>query len=362
MLPLDLAQLYRTVTTARRPAEVFGPLDGQLSSQLPQLARAFRNLVRVAHPDHCPGDQRRAEQTFQHLQAWRQRAEEELRAGIYGYAMPPVTVALRTGTYEIHEPLKAGDYYTRYRCTTSPMKPGEDLQLKVVRDVRDNELLRHEAHVLRRLAGVPAQARHYFPRLVESFVWKDSAASRQALLLAAPAKLYSLANIRSAYPAGLDPRDAAWMFNRTLEALWFAHQQNLVHGAVLPPNLHVSLEDHGLILDDWALAVEPGEALTAISNLYAAWYPIETRRRAPATPATDLFLATRCLVYLLGGDPVTGQLPPSIPAPFHRFVTGCLLPSPVYRPQDAGALREEFGELLQSLYGPRTFRPLAMPA
>lgn len=236
---LDLAQLYRTVTTAHRPADVFGPLDGSLDGQLTQLARVFRTLVRVAHPDHCPGDQRRAEQTFQHLQAWRQRAEEELRAGIYGSATSPVTVTLRTGTYEIHEPLKAGDYYTLYRCTTSPMKPSEDLQLKVVHDVRDNELVRHEAQVLRRLARTPAQAQRYFPRLAESFMWSDHAASRQALLIAAPTKLYSLADIRAAYPAGLDPRDAAWMFNRTLEALWFAHQQNLVHGAVLPTDLRV---------------------------------------------------------------------------------------------------------------------------
>jgi hypothetical protein len=357
---LDLAQLYRTVTTAHRPADVFGPLDGPLSSQLTALARVFRTLVRVAHPDHCPDDQRRAEQTFHHLEVWRQRAEEELRTGAYGSTATPVT--LRTGTYEIHEPLKAGDYYTLYRCTTSPMKPGEELQLKVVHDERDNELLRHEAQVLRRLARAPAPARRYFPRLVESFVWKDSAASRQALLMAGPANLYSLADIRAAFPAGLDPRDAAWMFNRTLEALWFAHQQNLVHGAVLPPSLHVSLEDHGLVLDDWALAVESGEPLTALSVSYAAWYPGEARLKAPATPATDLFLATRCLVYLLGGDPVTGQLPLAVPAPFHRFVKGCLLPSPVHRPQDVGALREEFDDLLENLYGPRAFRPLAMPA
>ena len=44
------------------------------------------------------------------------------------------------------------------------------------------------------------------------------------------------------------------------------------------------------------------------------------------------------------------------------FARGCLLARPGRRPADAWLLLAEFDELLGRLYGPRTFRPFAMPA
>jgi hypothetical protein len=356
----NLAQLHRTLATACRAVEVFGPLTGPMGTSLAVLAGVFRELVQVAHPDHCPGEQALAERTLQWLRVWRERAQEEIRKGVYGVAVAPVRVDLRTGSYEVHEALRAGDYATVYRCTER-LVPGAALEMKVARGGWENEWLGREAEVLRRLGRGPVPGRRYFPRLVETFLWRDGAAARQAVLAEVRAGLHSLAEIRAAYPAGLDPRDAAWMFNRTLEALWFAHEQGLVHGAVLPGNLYVSLEDHGLILEEWALAVEPGEPLKAVSAPFIAWYSAEVRRRAAATLATDLALVARCLVYLLGGDPVTGRLPAGVPGALVRFVRGCVLPT-AHGPQDAGALREEFDEVLSGLYGRRAFRPLAMPA
>jgi len=117
-----------------------------------------------------------------------------------------------------------------------------------------------------------------------------------------------------------------------------------------------------LIIDEWGLAVAAGRPLMALNAALAAWYPAEVRRRGAATPALDLALAARCLVHLLGGDPITGRLAATAPAAFQRFIRGCLLPGVTRGPQDAGALREEFDELLSGLYGTRAFRPLAMPA
>ncbi len=363
MARLTLAQLHHTVTTACRAVEVFGPLAGPMGISLATLAGVFRELVQVAHPDHCPGEPMKAEKTLQWLRIWRERAQDELQAGVYGVTAPPVTVGLRTGTYEVHEAMRAGDYYTLYRCTMADAAGmGEALRLKLARDARDHELLRGEAQALRTLARGSEHGGRYFPRLLEAFLWRDGAGTRQAMLTAVPRGLYSWAEIRAAYPAGLDPRDAAWMFNRLLEALWFTHRERLVHGAVLPANLYANLEDHGLILDEWGLAVEAGQSLTAVSAALAAWYPTEVRRRGAATPGLDLALAARCLVHLLGGDPITGRLAATVPAAFHRFIRGCLLPGVTRGPQDAGALREEFDELLSGLYGPRVFRPLAMPA
>ena len=51
-----------------------------------------------------------------------------------------------------------------------------------------------------------------------------------------------------------------------------------------------------------------------------------------------------------------------LPAPMASFALGCLLAGPRRRPADAWQLLAELDELLERLYGPRTFRPFAMPA
>jgi len=51
-----------------------------------------------------------------------------------------------------------------------------------------------------------------------------------------------------------------------------------------------------------------------------------------------------------------------LPAPMAAFARGCLLAGPRRRPADAWPLLAELDELLERLYGPRTFRPFAMPA
>jgi hypothetical protein len=83
-------------------------------------------------------------------------------------------------------------------------------------------------------------------------------------------------------------------------------------------------------------------------------------REQPAGPATDLFLAARCLVYLAGGDPVTNWMPDAVPQPMRQFIASCLLESARMRPDDAWALLEDFAELLQRLYGSPQFHELTL--
>ena len=249
-----------------------------------------------------------------------------------------------------------------YRCTRTDGVAPRELLFKIVRHSRDNDLLERETDALRTLVTENPAAAGYRPQLIDAFLSADATTRRRVLIFAIPPRAVPLSRIRTAYASGLDPRDAAWIFNRLLEGLWFTHQAGLVHGAILPPNLYADLEHHGLTLTDWAHSISNGRALVAISNLYESWYPREILAKASATFATDIFMAVRCLVYLLGGDPIAGAVPSSVPAALQRFIKGCLIPYPSRRPNDAGDLREEFDELLVRLYGKRAFRPLAIPA
>ena len=164
---------------------------------------------------------------------------------------------------------------------------------------------------------------------------------------------YTAEEVRRAYVAAADAKDVAWIWRRLLVALGAAHRAGMVHGAALPPHVCVLPEEHGLVLIGWTCAVETGRPIPAISGAYESWYPKEVMTKEPATPATDVALGARCMLFLLGED---------APAALRRFFRGCLLPAPRQRPQDAWALLREFDELLARLWGPRRFHPFAVPA
>ncbi|WP_238438447.1 protein kinase family protein, partial [Frankia nepalensis] len=277
--------------------------------------------------------------------------------------------------------------------------------VKIARSAGDDDLVAREAAALRRLArlGDPRYAA-YVPRLVDTVRFREGqapGATRRANVLGLlgglsprvpspssrnrelgrPDDFVTLAQARAAYPAGLDPRDVAWMWRRLLVAIGYAHRAGVAHGAVLPEHVLIHPAQHGLVLVDWCYSAvpdpadgavvgvqpraggadDPSRRIPALVEAYADWYPPEVARREPPGAATDIALASRCVSYLLGSaDPA--RLGGAVPAPIRRFLTGCLLPSPSMRPDDAWRLLAELDELLGRIYGPRRFRPFTMPS
>jgi hypothetical protein len=238
--------------------------------------------------------------------------------------------------------------------------------VKVARRARDNDLLVAERTALRRIAReVEGRFHPFFPRLIDGFGYTgavdgdgrddphDDREARAANVLSWIGGAYTLDEIRSARPTGVDPRDVAWIWRRLLAALGAAHRAGLVHGGVLPPHVCVLPAEHGLVLIGWTCSVEAGLPVPSISDAYERWYPKEVMAREEATPATDVAMAARCMEFLL---------PEDAPAALGRFFRGCQLPSPRQRPRDAWALLREFDEVLARLWGPRRFHPFAVPA
>ena len=69
--------------------------------------------------------------------------------------------------------------------------------------------------------------------------------------ISGPDELYSLEEVRAAYPAGIDARDMAWMWRRLLTVLGFVHEQRLVHGCVTPDHVLIEPREHKLVLIGW---------------------------------------------------------------------------------------------------------------
>jgi hypothetical protein len=232
--------------------------------------------------------------------------------------------------------------------------------LKVARALEDNAHLDIERKTLTKLLGGagPTTYRKYLPALVESFMATDRPVRWVNVFRCVPG-FYTLEQVHEQHPA-LDGRHLAWIFKRLLTVLGFSHRQKIIHGAVLPDHALIHAANHGLQLAGWGRSVAVGQRLRSIPARYREWYPAEVQRRQPASPATDLFLAARCVVYLAGGDPLTNRMPETVPLPMRRFLGTCLLESPRMRPDDAWALQEDFDDLLHALYGPPTFHELTL--
>ncbi|WP_329257508.1 molecular chaperone DnaJ [Actinoallomurus sp. NBC_01490] len=319
------AEAVRLIETARTPADLFGA-DGP---------RAYRRLVRLVHPD--AGGPRAA---FDRLTAlWR----------AYG----PVTVRTRRATYTLGADPVRGDLANLYDAG--------DAMVKIPRGPGVNDLLEREAVALRQLPeDGDGRFLPYVPRLLESFRHRDEATGteRRVNAIARLDGFHPLTDVRAAHPGGVDPRDVAWMWRRLLVGLGFAHRAGVLHGAVLPEHVLIHPEEHGLVLVDWCYAV-PGchpdrsGRVPAMVPRRAGWYPPEVPARETACQGTDIFMATRCMTYLMADR---------APRALRAFARGCLLPAPHRRPQDAWRLLTELDELLERLYGPRRFRPFHLPA
>ncbi len=330
---MDLDEALARVRAARSPAQLFGADDDG--------ARVYRTLARIIHPDRVPAD-RVAEATaaFARLATlW-----SSVRRRVIVSPTATYQVGVRAGHDEV------ADYLVGRQSDM-------DVLLKVAHRPIDNDLLEREAELLGRVwSGIEPKHRAYLPALRESFTYRDTAsgADRTVNVFDHAPGLVSLAAVGAAYPVGLDARDVAWMWRRLLVALGLAHRAGVVHGAVLPDHVLIEPAEHGLVLANWCYAADgPWPLVPALVRRYRDWYAPEIVTRHRATEGSDIYLATRCMVALMGDR---------APAPLARFARGCLRPSPAARPDDAWLLLAELDDVLGHLYGPRRFRTFAVPA
>jgi hypothetical protein len=287
----------------------------------------------------------------------------------------PTDVAVGPTVYRITERIAIGSISSVYRCQFFEGPVEHEAVVKIARDARVNALLQSEAATLARLRAADPANRYTpflpYPQAVFSIADPPPAPPRSALVVRThpairrPAdELYTLADIRHHFAAGLDARHVAWIWRRLLTTLGFVHGAGVVHGQVLPPHVLVEPAEHKVVLVDWTCAVDlsrhTGRALPVVAGPYLSWFRKETPSRNPASPAIDIALGARSMIDLLGGDPLTGRLPPTLDPALQRYFSRCISFAPNARP-DAGRLLSDFDQLIEALWGPRSFLPLELP-
>lgn len=352
-------------------ADIFGsPEHSGVTAD--DIQRTYRRLSRLVHPDICAStDPTKATEAFRRLTALRDRAHAALTKSP---STSGTRVSMRSRQYrhDIGDLLVKGAVGRIYEATSS--LAGSDTEqasvLKIATSPRDNDLLEQERRALKILRGGTDDTFHpYIPALLDSFRHRDDGNAHTANVISRLDGFYTLEDVRRIYSRGVHPLDMAWMWRRLLVAVGYAHQSGIVHGAVLPDNVMVHPELHGLVLIDWCYSREVDEhgaiaPVKLVQPAYRHWYPNEVTAKQPPDPSTDIYLAARTTVYLLGGDAANKTMPTTVPRNIRAFLRGCMLENQRKRPQDAWGLLNEFDELLERLgepYYPRRFRTFTMP-
>jgi DnaJ domain./Protein kinase domain. len=344
----------QTIINAKSPEEVFGKV-----ADLATLKKEFRRLSILVHPDKNDGSVI-AEQAFIRLVPLMEQAEYKMKNGTYGnpHAMPnSINIKSKRGEYYVVDLIKEGDLANVYCALNKNNLP---VTVKVIRSPINNDLGKSEVSILRLIdeanKGLPALG--HLPRLEDSFMLKEGSIQKNVNVFKGMDKhegWHTVETIIQQNPDGIDLRDAAWMFNRLLGGILMAHQAGIVHAAIVPSHILLHLPSHQGVLIDWSYAVKTGSPAKAVSPEIERFIPPEVKKKEPLTFGTDLYMATKVLLELVGGENNLPAHPPSVRGLFRA----CQL-APNRRISDVNYVYDEFSKLLQILYGPRQFRPFTL--
>lgn len=287
--------------------------DAKSAGDIPHSVR--RQLFKELHPDVAPSDRMpEAEAAIRELNALLAPPASEIQ------------VSSRRGSYRISVPAtKSDDLINVYACAWSS-RTGE---LKVARSTGSGHLLRNEARVLKTLGdGTDDPFRVYVPELVDSFRWrvpgKGDRVTNVVTHVTPPSARCTLAYVEQCFPAGLDPRDVAWMWRRSLAAMSWWHDHEVAHTALSRDNIWLVPTDHGMIVTDWYRAPEKATRDARIKDIVRAGELMLSLTRTP-------------------------------PRQFRAFLRGC------ETCDDAAEALANFTDLIERLYGARKFRPISIP-
>jgi hypothetical protein len=246
---------------------------------------------------------------------------------------------------------------------TRSMRLGERLVLKVLRSCEDEALAQNEQAVLARLEGSAAPGSAYFTTLVPQRAFSGvltGAGFPSAFAAAfrrAPGLTHTLEQVAQAFPAGIDPRHAVWLWRRALELLGWLHRSGVVHGQILPAHVLVDAREHAVGLVGFSCAGSIGRVPNIVDPQMAELYPAPGKLEL--SQATDLIMLARCFQRALGGLALgIPGIPAHVPAPVGRLLAEQAAGA---GSTDAAAISREVSQVARACFGPPRFIELELP-
>ncbi len=239
-------------------------------------------------------------------------------------AVGPLTVG--DAAFRVIGPLGTGEDHDVVQAQRA-RRLTETVVVKVLRDGGDIARQVTEWQALTALSRSDAQGAPEFFRRLPQPVLRGRLApgdGRWVTMYRYPSGfVHTFDDVKAAYPLGVGPRHAVWLWRRILESLGWVHAAGWTHGNIEPGHLLVHAPDHGVRVVGWTRAA----ALT------------------PRGAADDLARTA---------DAVRHVLVSAAPAPLQALLDD---PGTV----DPFVLSRRVSAAARDLYGPPSFVPFHMP-
>lgn len=244
----------------------------------------------------------------------------------------------------------------------------EQVVVKVMRAREDQDLMAHEFDVLQKLQRATHQGAHHFTRLLPEPIAhgearlgvKGNEGLRTATVIRhSPGFVHDFDEVRAAHPKGIHGTATVWIWKRILEILAWMHQTGWVHGAILPKHLLVHARDHGVRLIGFSRAARRGQPLKAFTANAKAFYPAAVWEGGPASPATDLTMNARSMLWLVGSGQIGAKVS-DVPKPLADLLMR-VAGDDAGGETDAWALLETVKSVAREAFGPPKYVPFPMP-
>lgn len=312
------------VLSAAGPGDLFDSALGE-----DELKKRYRKLARQVHPDRF-GDshKKRASDAFDKLQ----KLWGELNGKPAQTTSSAFTLTTKKHTYVFGDKLFSDSISTYFAAQYRDGDDARSVWVRFGKTPGDNAHLDAHAKALKKLREVPDDFKIFHPQLVDHARHRESGSNVERRVVVTEAgplwiALDELKRMRDDwYPA--DARDMAWIFRRLLVIVGTAHDIGISNGGIRMDNINVLPESHMVTVLDWSFSQELTE---------------EDRVR-------DIKNVVACMESLLEKQEM-------VPRQISTFFSGCK----VSKLPSASVLLGEFDELIERLYGPRTFRVFAMP-
>ncbi|MFT5849550.1 MAG: serine/threonine protein kinase [Patiriisocius sp.] len=361
----DLAPVYEQVMNAIRPEEVFRELNLVLPQRLlkEHLSKEVDRFLEVLNSTlySAPEDIEAAEAAREKFDVLYDSALKKAAHGLYsldGFSSQPAPehgrkIEVDGVSYTIGQQFHTGEHSALYEACFSCDGGSAKAVVRVAHESSDNPFLNNEIRILDRLHRRVADKELGYWRYLPYVFGRFSAGQRTGVVYrwfqgvtATDIRMNAL------HKDGLDQRHVIWIFDRTINLLGYAHNRGIVHGRIEPDRLRVRPSNHNVMVTGWSHAVYK-PATTGEQVRSGAENPFlapEVNSTGAIGPWTDIYSLGKSMIWLLGGDPSTNQMPDTVHEKLQHFLLNTVREKPQARPQDAWRLYKAQNRLKDTLW------------
>lgn len=245
------------------------------------------------------------------------------------------------GNYKLIKQLAEGGFGRTYLAEHTILGTKVCLKQAHKVSVHDEEMLREEAKSIWDL-------RHYgIPSIRDVVRHTDDSLILVMSYIPGP----TLAEIVTKHKK-LDPEHVAWITDRCINTLKYLHYHGTVHGDVKPQNIILQGENHSVVFVDYGLAaIRPSR--DSFSKGYTPYFASQEQiNGGPLLPESDFYSLGMTMIYALGGNIETRQVPTDTPAAMCDFIKKLIVRDVCYRPNwQKEDLHESFQIVREKSFG-----------